>query len=212
VGLIGKILSFTRVMRNNAKISDVKVNPGGNPNLTAEHFADAGDDSNPLPGDYALISGVNGTGRGAAVGYVDVKNLQKSLAGEKRIYARDAQGVQKAELWLKSTGDTTLNNDMSSIALTAAGDVMITCPIAQFNVLVDGTISGQNGAGIFQLLPNGDFVVNGFVIAASGAATGPGSISSPSVEATSSLKAAGKEIAGHLHPAGSPPGNTGPNI
>jgi hypothetical protein len=205
MGLIAKILSFTRVMRNNAKISDVKVNPGGNPNLTAEHFADAGDDSQPLPEDYAFISSSNGTGRGAAVGYVDVKNLQKALAGDKRIYSRDETGMQKTELWLKNTGDTTLNNDLSSIEILTNGDVKITGPIAQFNVLSDGTITGSNGAGMFQLLPNGDFVANGFVIASSGGASGPSSISAPSVVAN------GKELAGHDHPAGSPPGNTGPN-
>ena len=45
MGLIAKLLSFTRVTRNNAKISDVKVNPGGGPNITVEHYATPGDDS-----------------------------------------------------------------------------------------------------------------------------------------------------------------------
>ena len=243
--MIGKLLSFTRVLRNNAKLSDVKLNPGGNPNITAEHFADSGDDSYPMPDDYAFISESNGTGRGAAVGYVDVKNDQKALLGEKRIYARDQDGNMVVEQWLKNTGESTLDNmngsvtlkpdgetaivnpngsitlkadgttiitnPNGSITLTVAGDTMIASPAANFDVMADGTIKGMNAGGLFQLLPSGDFVANGFVISASGGATGTSSISAPTVSGTSSVQAAGKELAGHTHPAGSPPGNTGVN-
>ena len=51
----------------------------------------------------------------------------------------------------------------------------------------------------------GGFDLNGFTIAADGSAESPVSLTSPSVMAD------GKELAGHNHPAGTPPGNTGAN-
>jgi hypothetical protein len=60
MGLIAKLLSFVRVERNGAKINDVKVDPGGGPNITAEHFAPIGDDAHPLPGDFVVANNVRG--------------------------------------------------------------------------------------------------------------------------------------------------------
>jgi hypothetical protein len=62
-------------------------------------------------------------------------------------------------------------------------------------------VSGSSVAGIAP----GGFDLNGFIINADGSVFSPVSISSPSVLANS------KELAGHDHPAGNPPGNTGPN-
>ena len=70
MGRIAKLLSFLRTSRNEAKISDVKVDPGGGPNITAEHFAAAGDDSHPLPGDYVALNTDSGSGRESAIGYL----------------------------------------------------------------------------------------------------------------------------------------------
>ncbi len=69
-----------------------------------------------------------------------------------------------------------------------------------------GDIVISNDSGAFTLLANGDVNINGFVIDAAGNAASPGSISADSIVAD------GKELAGHLHPAGEPPGNTGPNL
>ncbi len=210
MGRLAKLLSFVRVERNGAKLSDVKVDPGGGPNITAEHFAPIGEDAHPLPGDYVVTSDVRGTGREAVTGYVDPKNESKAQAGEKRIYARDESGAVVVEIWLKNTGEATLINENGAVTLRPDGGTVTTTPESTFDAAADGSIKGDNGSGSFELAAGGDFLVNGVTIDTSGNITSPATVSSATVEAPS-VKAGGKELAGHDHPAGTPPGNTGPN-
>jgi len=152
MGLIAKILSFTRTVRNSANVSDVKIDPGGGPNVTADHFGPAGDDSFPLKTDYVVTVPIPGSGREAVVGYVDPINTPVAAEGDKRIYARDpATGAVVVELWLQNDGMAVMEN--------AAGIFMIES---------DGAITGSNGMGSFELQAGGDFVVNGATITASG--------------------------------------------
>jgi len=189
MGRIARLISFVRATAGTAKTSDVTVDRGGADNRTPQHFSDPGDDSFPLPDDFTHLEGQAGTGRDSVLGYVDPKNEQKSTAGDKRIYARDpATGDQVVEVWLKSDGSAT-----------------VTTPMSVFECLADGSIAGTNGNGDFELQAGGDFVVNGVTIATDGTITTPTAVNSPSVVAN------GKELAGHNHPAGTPPGNTGPN-
>lgn len=188
MGLIARILSFVRVVRNGAQVSDVKSDPGGGPNFTAEHFAPPGDDSHPLTTDYVYAAKTPQSGKYAAVGYVDPLNAPKAQEGEKRIYARDSSGAVVIEVWLKNDGAATIVNENGSVTLNA-----------------DGSILGQNGAGSFELQAGGDFVVNGVTIASDGSVTIP-----------SSLTLNGKEIAEHTHSQASDSGgnteqDTGPN-
>lgn len=186
MGRIGKLLQFMRLTRRGAELSESKINTGGGALTTAEHFAPPGDDSHPLPGDWTLSVGVQGSGRESVAGYIDPSNESKAATGEKRIYARGADGGQVAELWLKATGEATLANANGSVTLNA-----------------DGSILGTNGAGSFNLQTSGDFVVNGVTIAANGDVTIP-----------NSLVLAGKELADHDHnilSGSSAPGPTGVN-
>lgn len=64
----------------------------------------------------------------------------------------------------------------------------------------DGSIKAENQSGSFEMQTNGTFVVNGVTIDANGNVTIP-----------NSLVLGGKEINNHVHPAGNPPGDTGPN-
>lgn len=121
MGLIGRILSFVRAERNGARISDVKTDPGGGPNVTAEHFGPPGDDGRPLPGDYVYGAPSPQRGRYAAVGYADPVSEPKAQPGEKRIYARNADGEVVAELWLKNDGAIEGINANGQFALEAGG-------------------------------------------------------------------------------------------
>jgi hypothetical protein len=132
VGRLAKLLSFTRVTRNGAEASDAKVDPGGGANLTVEHFAGAGDDSYPLPGDYGILSRILSTGRDVIVGYLDPKNQQKANAGDRRIYSRDSSGDEIAQVWLKNNGDIIIENDTATVTVAASG-----------------SIKGDNGSGSF---------------------------------------------------------------
>jgi len=211
MGRIAKLLSFLRTSRNEAKISDVKVDPGGGPNITAEHFAAAGDDSHPLPGDYVALNTDSGSGRESAIGYLDPLNEPKAQPGDKRIYARDEDGVVIVEIWLKNTGEATVLNENGSITLQPDGGAITTTPESTFDAKADGSIKGDNGSGSFELAAGGDFLVNGVTIDTSGNITSPATITGDTIAGSTSVKAAGKELAGHLHLAGTPPGNTGPN-
>lgn len=189
MGRIAKLLAFTRVTRNGAKLSDVEVDPGGGALITSEHMSSPGDDSFPLINDYVGIMGIERTGGAVVVGNVDPLNDPVAQEGEKRIYGRDpATGLAVNQVWLKANGDVLVSNDNGSFLLRQ-----------------DGGILGNNGAGSFELEAGGDFVVNGATIDAAGNISSPTSVSAPSMVVD------GKELDDHIHPAGTPPGNTGPN-
>ena len=152
MGRIGRLLSFVRTTRNGAKISDVKVDPGGGPNITCEHFADAGDDAYPLDTDYVNTSEIPRNGGEVVTGYVDPLNTPKAQPGDKRIYARDADtGLTVVEVWLKSDGTATMFNSTGTFILRP-----------------DGSIKGNNGNGFFELESSGRFTVNNAYITPSG--------------------------------------------
>ena len=213
MGRIAKILSFIRTERNTAKVSDVKMDPGGGANITGQHFAPAGDDSHPLPDDYVASMKVPRTGSEVVVGYLDPNADQKAQPGDKRIYARDPNdGTVIVEIWLKNDGTALITNENGSAELKPDGGSIATTPSSTFECKADGSIKGDNGSGTFELATSGNFLVNGVTIDTSGNITSPTTITGATVAGTTSLTAAGKEMAGHAHLAGTPPGNTGPNI
>ena len=137
MGLISKILSFTRDNRG-AHVSDVKIDNGGNHNVTAEHFSSAGDDSFPLKTDYVLSSHTKKSGGQAAHGYLDPLNEPKATEGEKRIYARDKDtGLVVVESWLKNDGSAKTFNAAGYFELLANGTVNIN----GVTIAPDGTIT-----------------------------------------------------------------------
>lgn len=145
MGRLAKLLSFIRTVRNGANVSDVKIDPGGGPNITAQHFADPGDDSFPLTTDYPVSIDVAGSGRESIVGYVDPLNTPVAQPGDKRIYARDANsGAIVVEVWLKNDGTATIFNSSGNYILKPDGEHKI-----------------FNDNGTFILQPDGEFNING---------------------------------------------------
>ncbi len=190
-GVLGRVLAFTRVVRNGAHVNDVKVTLGGEHNLTFDHFSAPGDDSHPLPDDYVIGDPSAQTGRYSAKGYVDPKNVPKANAGEKRIYARNSAGVEIVEIWLKADGTATMVNAQGSVTLSAAGAITLQNAVGSLTLSALGAILGQNANGAFQLNAAGQFSANGVTIDGSGNMVVP-----------TSLMLAGKQIAGHHHPQG----------
>ncbi len=125
MGVVAKVLSFTRAARNGLTLQDVKLDPGGGAVITAEHSAPPGDDSAPLPGDYAAISAAAGTGRQTVVGYYDGKNAPKAEPGDKRTYARDSSGEVVVEIWLKNSGECLITNSLGTFELEPDGTFVI---------------------------------------------------------------------------------------
>lgn len=188
MGFINRVISFVRVNRHDTDFSDVEVDPGGGAIKTAEHFEDPGGDSHPLAGDYVATVPHLGAGGVSAVGYLDPINTPKALPGEKIIYSRDTDGVLIAQLWLKNDGTAQLSNANGS-----------------FELFPDGSIKGSNGNGSFELKNDGDFVVNTVTIDPAGNVTATSFVAP-------NMIVGGRELDLHVHPAGDPPGNTGPNL
>ena len=142
-GYIGRVILFTRVLINGINRIDVLSDPGGGPNTTAGQFSDGGDDSPPLPTDSNLHVPLDKEGRTGIAGHIDTKNTGKALAGEKRIYARDPNGVTIAEVWIHGDGLIELIGPVATVSVSAAGDII-----------------GSNDNGFFHLEEAGDFVGN----------------------------------------------------
>ncbi|MBT56161.1 MAG: hypothetical protein CMF72_22520 [Mameliella sp.] len=193
MGLIAKVLSYTRIAdRFGAKVSDVKHDPGGGANETGEHFQAANQDAVPLPGDYLLTVSVQRTGGEVVVGFIDPKQEQTAQPGEYRAYARDADGAQVVQIHLKQDGTAVINNAEATVEMKPSGEV-----------------STQNASGFYKLLASGVVDINGFTINTDGSAESPVSVTAPTVDGTSSVQAAGKELVDHTH-AGSPTAPSGP--
>lgn len=151
MGIVSQVLSTDG--------KDVKVDRGSGDNVTAQHFGPSGDDSPALPEDYCALSAAAGSGRETAVGYRDAKNTGVAAPGEKRQYARSADGTVVASMWMKN----------------------------------DKTVEIENGAGVFQMLPNGDILLNGVRIPADGSDV---------------ILATGKSLMHHNHPQGNDSGGS----
>lgn len=122
---IGRVERTERVTdEDGTRGLDVVVDPDGQP-VTAPHFADPGDDSVPLPGDYAALELSAGSGAEQIAGYADVRSTPKAAAGEKRIYARNAAGTTVVEVWLKADSTIVIANASGSYEMAANGDVTI---------------------------------------------------------------------------------------
>lgn len=122
MGLISTLLDFVRTTIDDNHLSDVTIDPGGGPNQTANHYACAGDDSHPLPGDFVATTGSPGSGNEHVTGYVDPVNEPKAQRGEKRIYSRrESDGVLVAEIWLKNDGSLVIENENGRLELAAGG-------------------------------------------------------------------------------------------
>lgn len=142
MGLIGKVLSFVRVIRNGAKTNDVQLDPGGGASITAEHFAPPGDDSVPLTSDYVYAPKVPQKGRRAALGYIDPLNTPLAEVGEKRIYSRDSGGAVVSSIWLKNDGSIALESTapltINGVTVHPDGSVEIPASLTVAGVAVNG--------------------------------------------------------------------------
>lgn len=143
VGLIAKILSVVGI--------DVELDPGGGDNVTAQHSAPAGVDSQPLLSDSAVAVPVPGTGRFVVVGYFDPDNDPKAGPGEYRAYARDEDGAEVAQVWLKSDGSIEAQNAAGNFSLQSDG----TFSVNGVTISPDGKITTPTGIDSPSIVANG---------------------------------------------------------
>src|SRR6478609_8297995 len=106
------MMGTTAVVTATERVSDdegegliVTIDEHGAALEEAEHYAPAGDDSPPLPGDFPAVDKAPGRGNKRITGYVDPKNKGKALEGEKRFYSRNPDtGEEVAAGWWHGDG------------------------------------------------------------------------------------------------------------
>ncbi len=187
LGFIAQVKDFKRFERpNGARYAELRVDPGGGPNVTPSHSAPPGYDAQPLPGfDYAVAVSVKGTGRSAVVGYVDTLTEPETGPGEIVVYARDpSTGLRVSELYLGDDGRLSLDNleKGAFISIARLGDISLHA--ANKSVAIT-----NNNGGEIKLKNDGSVTINGATISLAGEIT----------------NAAGTVLGTHTHGGGSPP-------
>ena len=141
MGRLARVIEFIRGERNGANLTDTKGDPGGGANIQTEHFGAPGDDGHPLPGDTYAVMSFQRAGSGAAVGYVDPKNRQTALPGERRIYSRNTDGDQVAEVHLTQAGDIIAQNDQGSVQVLETGQITANTGGVSLSLSPDGFVT-----------------------------------------------------------------------
>jgi|SRR5688572_9283445 len=178
--MIGEVLSFERV----DGIDETKVDLGGGDVRTAQHFAPAGVDSVPLPGDKAALEDSVGSGNVQTTGYHDPRNEGVAEPGEHRLYSRDAQGVVRASVWLKNDGTIVIEAN-GPIEVTSTGPVTVDSPDVRL-----GGAAGQQVACV------GDLVAG--VVYANSAAPGSPIVPQPAPVPGTGVPFAGQLVSGRV--------------
>lgn len=120
MGRIGEVLGWAA----RKLTGDVRHDVGGGSVHLSQLFSDSGVDAPPLPGDYVIASDTQSRSRSAVVGVVDGKNASTAAAGERRTYARGADGTVKVELYLRADGSARLFNESGYIELQTSGQIL----------------------------------------------------------------------------------------
>lgn len=147
MGLIGQILSFLHITKNDANVSEITVDLGGGDTEASEFYTGVGDDSQPLTGDYLFTINQHGGKKSIAVAYLDPKLSPVAEPGDKRIYSRSADGSVVASVWLKNTGEMVFENEKATITLEADGEMILTNGSATATLKTSGVVD-VNGATI----------------------------------------------------------------
>lgn len=174
-----------------------------------EHLQPLGDDSRPLPQDDGWSDRTSQNGVDVYLGAFDYDN-KIAEPGEKRTYARDANGVPVSHVYQKKDGTIIIANDSYSKTINPDGSWVETNGAYSKSVNADGSYTETNGAYTKTVDDSGAmtqtgqvFNLNGFIINPDGSATSPVSVGAPVLSGTSSLTVAGKEQKDHTHTAGS---------
>lgn len=125
MGRIGFVLSVSSDTEGGEDIPICKVDMGGKDIRAVPLFNASGVDARPRAGDYVSLMAHPGGSGYAAVAFADPGNTSKAGPGEVRFVARDSNGADIAEVYLKTDGSILIENGSGSIELAADGRVTI---------------------------------------------------------------------------------------
>lgn len=181
MGVIAKVLSWTAKTFS----GDVECDPGGGATVRSQLAAPSGTDAPPMPGDFAVLVHIQGSGRTVEVSSIDTKNASQAAPGEHRIYARDGEGAPVVSLHLKNDGSAVLSNAEGSATLAADGSTTLLKGGASVVVAADESLSMSNGSGGVQVAAGGEVTINGVTISTGGNISTGGTVEADDVTATS---------------------------
>lgn len=155
-------------------------------------YASPGVDAPPLPGETcACMQITDGTGEFAIVGFA--AGEAKAAPGERRVYARNGEGVTVAEAWLHGDGSITLEAGVDG-----------TTP-SSITLRPDGGIEGSGPVWSFEWSPLGALSI-----------TAPGGVSITGALQATTVGSALNDLDAHIHnqtvPPGPPPIPTTPPV
>lgn len=189
---IAEVITSDRYADDDGPQLDVRVDKT---NATdCPHFGCAGDDSCPLPGDYAALDESDYSPGGEQItGYADGRNAGVALPGEKRIYARNSAGEPTAEVHLRGDGSITVENLINAgrFRIAANGEINLNGVIIDTdgnistpgNVSAEGDLRAYGEVTALALVPATAITLtgHGHTSAAPGAPTSPSIVLVPDV-------------------------------
>lgn len=95
---LGKVVEYLRESNTSAT---VRVALDASDEITATHYSAPGDDSAPLPGDWAVV--IQDEKEWLCPGFVDAVE-GSAQGGERRLYSRKSDGALAVVVYLKSDG------------------------------------------------------------------------------------------------------------
>ena len=131
---LAKALAYIKTVKRGVTVATVKASLRLGQNVLADIYAASGDDSPPLPDDMLYLGDNDATGGRVCLGAVDQVNAPVAAAGEKRLYARDANGAPVVIIWLKGDGTLELNGTADNAVRFSALETAFEAFQAEFNV------------------------------------------------------------------------------
>ena len=151
MGTLGKILQYEKPVKRGVTVPAVKSTLRARENVQAEIYGPAGDDSPPLPGDMGFFPSNSQTGGRVCLGVIDQANAPQAEPGERRLYARDADGNIVTTVWIKKDGTLellgTADNAVRYLPLDTALQLLVTA----INAALGGKLDGAGTPGAITL-------------------------------------------------------------
>jgi hypothetical protein len=151
-GRLGKVVLCERVKKGDVPAVEVQVELGDDSHpetVTSEMLAEPGVDALPMPGDEVIIEEAEGAGETIAQAFADPKNEGKAAPGERRTYARDANGDVACEIWCKADGTVALKSikaggkiDLNGVLIDQQGNITVPGEVQAMIGMPDAPLPG----------------------------------------------------------------------
>jgi hypothetical protein len=146
VAVIGELIEWLRTTDDEAEIAEGRFDLGGGDLATCVDYQPSGHDSQPMPGDFALLAPGPESGSYLVAGWVDPNNAGVTKPGEARLYARDGEGAVVGALHVTADGNVPDGIAAELIARADRADAALNALAEKFNAHIHIT-TAMEGSG-----------------------------------------------------------------